>query len=384
VGKICYGTFKSFQRGVVILKTAIVHDWLVTNGGAEKVLKAILEIFPEADVFSLVDFLNDNDRRDILYGKYAKTSFIQNLPFAKKHFRNYLPFFPKAIESLDLSDYDLIISSSWAVAKGVKKHNNQLHICYCHTPIRYAWDLYDEYTSNLLFFKKFLVQKTLKYIRKWDIQTLDRVNFFIANSNFVKERIKRIYNKTAKVIYPPVDMEKFKLYEKKEEFYLTASRLVPYKKTKLIVEAFNKMPDKKLVVIGKGEEYQAIKRIAKSNIEILGYQKDEILVDFMKKAKAFVYAAIEDFGIVPVEAMACGTPVVALNKGGTAETVINGITGVLFEKQSKEYIINAINLFEKQKFDFNIIRKEALKYDKKNFKKLFSEFVRQKIEEFDI
>jgi glycosyltransferase involved in cell wall biosynthesis len=366
------------------LKTAIVHDWLVTNGGAEKVLKAILEIFPEADVFSLVDFLNDNDRRDILYGKYAKTSFIQNLPFAKKHFRNYLPFFPKAIESLDLSDYDLIISSSWAVAKGVKKHNNQLHICYCHTPIRYAWDLYDEYTSNLLFFKKFLVQKTLKYIRKWDIQTLDRVNFFIANSNFVKERIKRIYNKTAKVIYPPVDMEKFKLYEKKEEFYLTASRLVPYKKTKLIVEAFNKMPDKKLVVIGKGEEYQAIKRIAKSNIEILGYQKDEILVDFMKKAKAFVYAAIEDFGIVPVEAMACGTPVVALNKGGTAETVINGITGVLFEKQSKEYIINAINLFEKQKFDFNIIRKEALKYDKKNFKKLFSEFVRQKIEEFDI
>jgi glycosyltransferase involved in cell wall biosynthesis len=367
------------------LKTAIVHDWLVTNAGAEKVLKAILEIFPEADVFSLVDFLNDDDRKDILHGKYAKTSFIQNLPFAKKYFRNYLPLFPKAIESLDLSDYDLIISSSWAVAKGVRKNNkNQLHICYCHTPIRYAWDLFEEYTSNLTQYKKFLVQKTLKYIRKWDIQTLDRVDFFVANSNFVRERIRRIYNKTAKVIYPSVDVEKFELYEKKEEFYLTASRLVPYKKTKLIVEAFNEMPDKKLSVIGKGEEYQVLKKIAKPNIKILGYQPDEILVQYMQRAKAFVYAAVEDFGIVPVEAMACGTPVLALNKGGAAETVINGITGVLFEKQSKEDIINAVNLFEKQKFNFNIIRKEALKYDKNNFKKLFLEFIRQKIDEFNI
>jgi glycosyltransferase involved in cell wall biosynthesis len=155
-------------------------------------------------------------------------------------------------------------------------------------------------------------------------------------------------------------------------------------RVKLIVEAFNEMPDKKLVVIGQGEEYSIIKKIAKSNIQVLGYQPDEVLIKYMQRAKAFVYAAIEDFGIVPIEAMACGTPVVALNKGGTAETVINGVTGILFENQSKEDIINAINLFEKQKFDFNIIRKEALKYDKKNFKKLFSEFVRQKIEEFDI
>jgi glycosyltransferase involved in cell wall biosynthesis len=224
----------------------------------------------------------------------------------------------------------------------------------------------------------------LEYIKKWDINTLDRVDYFIADSKFVKERIKRIYNRNSTVIYPPVDIEKFKLYEKKENFYLTASRLVPYKKVKLIVEAFNEMPDKKLVVIGQGEEYSIIKKIAKSNIQVLGYQPDEVLIKYMQRAKAFVYAAIEDFGIVPIEAMACGTPVVALNKGGTAETVINGVTGILFENQSKEDIINAINLFEKQKFDFNIIRKEALKYDKNNFKKLFLEFVRQKIEEFNI
>jgi glycosyltransferase involved in cell wall biosynthesis len=324
------------------LKTAIVHDWLVTNAGAEKVLKTILEIFPEADVFSLVDFLNDDDRKDILHGKYAKTSFIQNFPFAKKYFRNYLPLFPKAIESLDLSPYDLIISSSWAVAKGVRKNKNQLHICYCHTPIRYAWDLFEEYTSNLTQPKKLLVQKTLKYIRKWDIQTLDRVDFFVANSNFVRERIRRIYNKTAKVIYPPVDVEKFELCEKKEGFYLTASRLVPYKKTKLIVEAFNEMPDKKLIVIGKGEEYQVIKKIAKPNIEILGYQKDEVLKDFMQRAKAFVYAAVEDFGIVPVEAMACGTPVIATPVGAIPDIIRDGETGFIIRDNTPKCIAKNI------------------------------------------
>jgi glycosyltransferase involved in cell wall biosynthesis len=204
------------------LKIAIVHDWLVTNTGAEKVLKAILDIYPNADVFSLVDFLGDNDRKVVLKGKYAKTSFIQKLPFSKKHFRNYLPFFPKAIESFNLSSYDLIISSSWAVAKGIKKTDNQVHICYCHTPIRYAWDLYDEYTSNLTWPKKFLVQHTLKYIRKWDLSTVNRIDYFIANSKFVQKRIQKNYNRNSKVIYPPVDIEKFSLYKQKENFYLTA------------------------------------------------------------------------------------------------------------------------------------------------------------------
>ena len=361
------------------MKVAIVHDWLVTKGGAEKVLKEIIDIFPEADIFSLVDFLTPADREEILKGKYATTSFIQSLPLSKKYFRNYLPLFPYAIESFNLRDYDLIISSSWAVAKGVKKDKNQLHISYCHTPIRYAWDLYDEYTFNLKEPKKFLVQKTLEYIRRWDINTLDRVDYFIANSNFVKERIKRIYNKEAKVIYPFVDIEKFSLCEKKEDFYLTASRLVPYKKTKLIVEAFNKMPEKKLIVIGKGEEYENIKKIANSNIKLLGYQEDRVLIEYMQRAKAFVYAAVEDFGIAPVEALACGTPVVALNRGGTAETVLDGINGILFKNQNISDIIAAIKRFEKSRFDYKKVRDSSLKYA--NFKDEFRDYVEQKCKE---
>lgn len=362
------------------MKVAIVHDWLVTNAGAEKVLRNILNIYPNADIFSLVDFLNEKDRIDVLNGKFAKTSFIQKLPLAKKHFRNYLPLFPKAIESLDLRGYDLIISSSWAVAKGVKKSGKQLHICYCHTPIRYAWDLYDEYTFNLKQPKKFIVQKTLQYIKKWDIKSLDRVDFFLANSKFVQNRIKKTYKKEAKVIYPPVNTKKFVLNEKKEDFYLTACRLVPYKKTKLIVEAFNEMPDKKLVVIGSGEEYEAIKKIAKNNIKLLGYQEFEDMIKYMQKAKAFLYAAVEDFGIVPIEAMSCGTPVIALDDGGTAETVINNVTGVHFKKQRKEDIIKAVDSFESKNFDYKAISDEAQKYSEDRFQNEFKDFVNSKIQ----
>ena len=361
------------------MKIAIVHDWLVTNAGAEKVLKNILDIYPGADVFSLVDFLSQEDREKVINGKKSTRSFIQNLPFASKYFRNYLPLFPKAIESLKLNGYDLIISSSWAVAKGIKKTENQLHICYCHTPIRYAWDLYDEYTFNLKQPKKFLVQKTLNYIKNWDIKTLSRVDYFIANSNFVANRLEKTYQRNSIVIYPPVDTSKFALYEKKEDFYVTASRLVPYKKTKLIVEAFNEMPDKKLVVVGNGEEYESIKKIVKSNITLLGYQDDAVLVDYMRRARAFVYAAVEDFGIVPIEAMTCGTPVIALDDGGTAETVEDGITGVHFKKQKKEDIIKAIHQFETISFDFKYISQSAQKYSHNRFKKEIEIFVKSKI-----
>jgi len=353
----------------------IIHDWLVTNAGAEKVLKAIIDIYPEADIFSLVDFLSDEDRKTILNGKYAKTTFIQKLPFAKTHFRNYLPFFSRAIESFDLSAYDLVISSSWAVAKGVKTTKEQTHICYCHTPIRYAWDLYDEYTSSLSGAKKFLVKWTLKRLRKWDTETLDRVDYFIANSKFVQERIQKTYKRDSVVIYPPVNVGNYILCEEKEEFYFTASRLVPYKKTKLIVEAFNSMSDKKLVVIGAGEELESIKKIANSNITILGYQSDEIMIEHMQKAKAFVYAAIEDFGIVPIEALACGTPVIALDDGGTHETVVDGVNGVHFKKQTKEDIINAVNRFEPMKFNYEDISKQTQKFSEKRFKEEIEEFI---------
>ena len=357
------------------MRVVIVHDWLVTNAGAEKVLRALIDIYPNADIYSLVDFLSDKDREAVLNSKRAKTSFIQKLPFAKKHFRNYFPLFPTAIESFDLREYDLIISSSWAVAKGVKKHKNQLHISYCYTPIRYAWDLYDEYTKNLKPLKKLFVKTTLSYIRRWDIKTLDRVDYFIADSKFVQERIKRIYNRDSVVIYPPVDTDNFTLKHEKEEFYLSASRLVSYKKTKLIVEAFNEMSDKKLVVIGSGEEYDEIKKIAKSNVDVLGFCEDDILIDYMQRAKAFVYAAVEDFGIVPIEAMACGTPVIALNKGGTAETVIDRVNGLHFKSQTKEDIMDAIYEFEELKFDLPQISKNAEFYATQRFKDEIKEFI---------
>ena len=377
MGEVCTGALDIISRGDGFMKVAIVHDWLVTNAGSEKVLQALLELYKDADIYSLVDFLNDTDRKHVLHGKYAITSFVQKLPYAKNHFRNYLPLFPKAIESFDLSEYDLIISSSWAVAKGVRKHKNQIHISYCYTPIRYAWDLYDEYTKDLKQPKKFLVEQTLKYIRRWDIETIDRVDYFVADSKFVQERIKRTYGREAQVIYPPVDTEKFYLHREKEAFYVTASRLVPYKKTKLIVEAFNAMPDKKLVVIGGGEELRGIRQMAKDNIDVLGFQPDSVLIQTMQKAKAFVYAAIEDFGIIPIEAMACGTPVIALNDGGTAETVIDGVNGVHFQNQTVEDIVRAVKKLEQLTFDPLQVRKEALKYT--HFKEQFYKYVSEKI-----
>ncbi|MEA3512978.1 MAG: glycosyltransferase [Campylobacterota bacterium] len=357
------------------MKIAIIHDWLVTDAGAEKVLKSICELYREADIFSLVDFLSDKQREDIVNGRDVKTSFIQRLPKAKTHFRNYLPLFPKAIESFDLSSYGLIISSSWAVAKGIKKSDEQLHICYCHTPIRYAWDLYDEYISNLGGIKKILVKWTLRSLRKWDLATVDRVDYFIANSDFVKERIKRTYNRDATVIYPPIDIDKFKLYKEKENFYVTASRLVPYKKTKLIVEAFRKMGDKKLLVIGAGEELQEIKKIAGGfdNISVLGYCKDKTMIDTISRAKGFVYAAVEDFGIVPLEAMAAGTPVIALDDGGTAETVVDGVNGVHFKRQTVEDIRDAIKRFENLEFEPQSVRDTTMRYT--HFKEEFEKFM---------
>jgi len=361
------------------LRVAVVHDWLVVNGGAEKVLREILEVFPEADIFTLVDFLTPKDRLDILKRKKTTTSFIQKLPFAKGAFRNYLPLFPRAIESLDLSSYNLIISSSWAVAKGVRRGKNQTHICYCHTPIRYAWDLYTEYTENLKQPKKFMVQKSLEYIRRWDIDSLDRIDHFIANSNFVKERIKRIYKRDAVVINPPVDIKKFRLYTKKENFYLTASRLVPYKKTKLIVEAFNRMPNRNLIVIGSGDEFENIKDISKPNIKLLGYVDSEILIDYMQRAKAFIYGAIEDFGIVPIEAMACGTPVIALGYGGIRDSLIDGLNGIFFKEQTINDIIHSIDKFESMSFNFEAISSSVERFSIERFRREFKSFIERSL-----
>jgi len=363
------------------LKTAIVHEWLVNYAGSERVVESFTNIWPEADVFTLVDFLNDEQREIILKEKKAKTSFVQKLPFAKTKHRYYLPLFPSAIERLDLSSYDIIISSSHAVAKGIKKKINQLHITYCHSPMRYAWDQTEHYLQG---FKGVVAKLFMKYLRKWDLKSAANVDFFIANSHHIAEKIERIYKRNAEVIYPPVDTDKFEIGNKKEDYYLTASRMVPYKKLDLVVEAFNQMPDKKLVVIGSGPEKDELRSLADSNIKVVGYQDRGSLKLFMQKAKAFVFTAEEDFGIIVVEAMACGTPIIALNKGGAKESVINGTTGFLFDEQSSESIKNAVMQFENRKdsFDPLTIRKHSQKFGRIIFEENIKNFVDEKAENF--
>jgi len=365
------------------MKISIIHDWIIDIGGAEKCLKEIYSLYPQADLFTLVFDKNSIEKLSIPLEKIF-SSFISKLPKAKTFYRNYLFLFPLIVEQFDLSNYNVIISSSHAVAKGVLTNPNQLHICYCHTPIRYAWDLYHHYLKSLSFSKRFIAKLILHYIRIWDYITANRVDYFIANSRYVAKRIKKIYGREATVIYPPVDVDKFELYTKKEDFYLTVSRMVPYKKIDLIVEAFSKMPDKKLVVIGDGPDFEKIKKKAGRNVELLGYQPFEVLKDYMQRAKAFIFAAEEDFGIVLVEAQACGTPVIAYGKGGATETVVNGKTGIFFKEQSVESLIEAIKVFEKleDEFDPLEIRENAERFDRDRFKREFKTFVDKKIEEF--
>lgn len=369
------------------MKIALVHEWLVFYAGGERVFESFTNIWKDADVFALVDFLNDEQRKIILKGKHARTTFIQKLPFAEKKFRSYLPLFPLAIESLNFSKYDVIISSSHAVTKGVRKKANQLHISYCHSPMRYIWDEAETYFEAAKLntgIKKIIATKILNYLRKWDLKTSQRPDYLLANSNYIAEKLKRIYKRESTVIYPPVDVDKFKCVEQKEDYYFVASRLVPYKKIDLIVEAFAQMPDKRLIVAGTGPELNKLKNNFLVNVEFVGYQDENSLKEMMQKAKAFVFSAEEDFGIVVVEAMACGTPVIALNKGGTAETVIDGKTGILFNEQTVEDIKDAVKRFEKTEDHFN--HKEIAEHTKKFSRQIFEEkmknYVDEKIEQF--
>lgn len=372
------------------MKIAIIHDWLVTYAGAERVLEQILHVFPNADIYSTVDFLA-NDQRNFIQNKKVNTSFIQKLPFAKSKYRQYLPFMPLAVEQLDLSDYNLVISSSHAVAKGVITGPDQVHISYVHSPIRYAWDLQQQYLTEAGLtkgIKGWLAKSILHYMRMWDLRTANGVDHFVANSDFIARRIWKVYRREAKVIYPPVDVEAFAMNEKKEDFYFTASRMVPYKKIDLIVEAFTNMPDKRLIVIGDGPDYTKIKSKAGKNVEILGYQPFEVLKEHMQKARAFVFAAEEDFGITPVEAQACGTPVIAFGKGGVLETV-SGLekpapTGVFFYQQTVTAIIEAVNTFEekKEKINPSVCRNNALRFGPERFRKEIEEYVIQQKELF--
>ena len=372
------------------MNIALVHDWVVTLGGSEKCLQAFHELWPEAPLHTLV-----YDQESIcklgfdLEDVYA--SFIQRLPKAIKWYRNYLPFYPLAIEQLDLSRYDVILSSSHSVAKGVLARADQLHICYCHTPIRYAWDLYHQYLNEHHLNKgltSLLTRLILHYIRVWDASTSPRVDYFIANSHYTARRIWRSYRRQATVIFPPVNIEKFVPSPKKDDYFIFVSRLVPYKHADLVVAAFTEM-GLPLIVVGDGPQLEKCRSIAGRNISFLGYQPDAKVADLMGRARALVFAAEEDFGIVPVEAQASGTPVIAFGKGGIEDTVIPAdgsnweqATGVFFFEQTTDAIIGAVKQFIEWEKNFNvdILRQRAELFKENRFKEQIYRYVSDKWE----
>lgn len=369
------------------MKVAIVQEWLVTVGGSDKVVKAILDVFPDADIYTLVAKKDVCDELGIPWEK-VHTSFIQKMPFGTKKHRAYLPLFPFAIEQFDLRGYDVVISSSHCVAKGILTKADQLHICYCHSPIRYCWDMYNEYLEESHLdkgFKSWLVRLMLHPIRQFDAIAGSRVDYYISNSDYVGQRIRKTYRRKATTIHPNIDISNFELCNDKQEYYLASSRLVAYKKIDTIIEAFNKMPGKKLVVIGGGPNLEAYRKLAKDNVTVMGYQPFDVLKEKMQHAKAFVFAADEDFGMIPIEAQSCGTPVIAYGHGGSLETVNGGKTGLFFNEQTPEAIVEAVNRFEamgSQPFAPGDCRQWAESFSEERFKREIKEFVEEKYEEF--
>ena len=360
-------------------RVAIVHEWLVTYAGSEKVLEAMLQVFPDADIFCALDFLPDKFRGNFKNSK-IRTSFIQKIPLARYLHRHLLALMPLAVEQHDLSDYDIVISNSHAVAKGCLTSAGQLHICYCYTPIRYAWDLQFQYLkeSNLLWgLRSIIARWILHKIRIWDARTPLAVDAFIACSHYIARRIAKVYRRDSAVIYPNVDVDSFQVGQQEGDFYVTASRIVPYKKIPLIVSAFKQMPSRKLIVIGDGPLLSECIALASPNVKVLGYQPDDVLLAHLMRARAFIFAAEEDFGIAPVEAQACGTPVIAFGRGGATETVIDGETGIFFNEQTAEAIVKAVDEFElcREKFDRTKIRQNAERFSTRRFCSEFRDFV---------
>ncbi|HEY9624999.1 MAG TPA: glycosyltransferase family 4 protein [Crinalium sp.] len=367
------------------MKTAVIHEWLVTYAGSERVCEQMLMLYPDADLFSLVEFLPDHLKHFIQH-KSVHTSFLQRLPFANPKFRQYLPLMPMAIEQFDLSDYDLVLSSSHAVAKGVLTRADQLHISYVHTPVRYAWDLQQQYLQGAKLsrgVKAALTQGVLHYLRLWDLATANRVDCFVANSRYVARRIWKTYRRSAQVIYPPVEAERFYPKAQRDDFYFTLSRFVPYKRVDLIVSAFNRL-GLPLVVMGDGPDWKRIQAIAGPNIQLLKPQSDDVVVDYMQRCKAFVYAAAEDFGITLVEAQAAGAPVITYGTGGATETVIPGKTGLFFPEQTVESLVDTIQQFKANKvwFDPDLLRQNAERFSPNRFRNEFAQYIDQKWTQF--
>ena len=368
-------------------RMAVAYDWLQAWRGGETVLAAILHLYPRADLFAVVDFLPDG-LRPRLGGKRARTTFVQNLPGARRHFRWMLPLFPRAIESLDVSRYDIVISISHAVAKGVRTRKDQLHICYCNTPMRYAWDLRDQYLPADGIgagWRGWLAHRALDRLREWDRRTSDRVTHFIANSAFVRERIARCYDREADVIHPPVDTRFFTPLPTgtpREGYYLAASHWVPYKRLDVIVKAFAALGDRRLVVAGGGPQASVARDAGLPNVRYEGEVSRERMRDLMRGADGFVFAAEEDFGIVPVEAQACGTPVIAFGRGGARETVrppeVARPTGVFFDEQTPASLADAVRRFEATRFDAADCRAQAEHFAAEAFDSAIAAYVAQR------
>ena len=366
------------------MRVAFVHDWLVLSGGAEKVTREILRTF-DADVFALIDFLDDHDREFILHGKRARTSFIQKLPWARMHYRNYLPLFPAAIERLDLSAYDVILSASYAVAKGVRVLPHQVHVCYIHTPMRYAWVNESGYLKDHALEagpKAWLVKNVLDQLRTWDLSSIGSVDRFIANSANVAERVRTIYGRDADVLLPPVDTDLFTLNTGARSHYLTASRLVPYKRVDRIIDAFRELPDKQLIICGDGPDRDRLMRNAPPNVQFTGHVEQARFVALLQKSKALITAADEDLGLTPLEAQACGTPTIALRKGGYLETVSDGVSGVFFDQDLPKEIAAAVLRFEQNGIQRSAaeLRAGMMPYSSKHFRERYASMVNETVQ----
>ncbi|MFQ4138819.1 glycosyltransferase family 4 protein [Nodosilinea sp. PGN35] len=361
---------------------AIVHEWLVSRAGSEKVVEQLLAVCPGADVFSLVQFLEPEAASLMPPGTRVQTSFLQNLPGARRHFRQYLPLMPLAIEQFDLSAYDLVLSSNHAVAKGVLTRPHQLHVSYVHTPIRYAWDLQQQYLQQAGLtkgIKSALTRLILHYLRLWDLAAAHRVDCFVANSRYVARRVWKTYRRPATVIYPPVAIDRFRWQQPRDDFYLTVSRCVPYKRVDLTVAAFNRL-GWPLVVIGDGPALADLQRAAKPNITFLRNPPDAVVSDHMERCRGFVFPAEEDFGITVVEAQAAGAPVIAYGHGGCAETVLPGKTGVLFRQQTVDHVVQAVQHFELHRGEFGAeaIRRQAETFSESRFRREITAYLADK------
>ena len=362
------------------MKIALVHDWLPFMGGAERVLTNFHELYPEAPIYTTI--CNRNKLDMPLREANIKTSHLQKNKEIKNH-RKLFPFMPTAIESFDLNEYDIVLSSSSSVAKAVITKPDTMHICYCHSPMRYGWEFSYEYAGRMAGggIKAKLINYFLTFMRVWDKVSADRVDYFIANSQNVARRIWKHYRRESVVIHPPVRCSLFNISNIDEDYYLVVSRLQEYKRIDLAVKAFNKL-NKPLVVIGDGPEYDKLKKIANDNIVFLGRVSDEVIKDHYSKCKGLIFPGEEDFGITPLEAMASGRPVVAYGRGGALETVIDGKTGVFFKEQTVESLIDGVNKLENIKFNKNEIRKHAEQFDEEIFKKKISSYVESKYTEF--